>query len=113
MIQMMRIGWILLVMVLAACQASPEPTTQPAATPPGEAVKVGSHCGLGWPVIEYAGSHWKFAGAHGPSAPRGWSGYDTVYIRTLDDGTVQALGPDGLVYRLVETDQTQPDGMCL
>ena len=33
--------------------------------------------------------------------------------RTLEDGTVQALGPDGLVYRLVETDKTRPDSMCM
>jgi hypothetical protein len=108
---------LLLVAILAACQAAPEPTAQPTAeptaTPPGEPVQVVSHCGLAWPVVEYAGAHWKFDADHDPNAPPGWTGIDTVYIETLEDGTVRALGPDGLVYRLVETNQTEPDGMCM
>ena len=127
----MRFGGLLLVAILAACGASPEPTIQPtaslptepptptlpseqpSATLPGEPVQVNVHCGLGWPVIEYGGSHWKFD-APGVNPPPGWTGMgDTIYIRTLDDGTVQALGPDGLVYQLVETDKTQPDTGCM
>ena len=59
-------------------------------------------------MIEYAGSHWKFDAGQSPNPPPGWGNEAVIYLRTLDDGTVQALGPDGLVYRLIETNQTQP-----
>jgi hypothetical protein len=82
--------------------------------PVGDPVEILTHCGLGYPVIDYQGRQWEFEGVGAdPNPPAGWGNpFDVIYITRVEGQRAIAVGPDGRKWSLVETDQV-PRGGCM